>query len=130
MWPGSQWPVEARFGQCLRVTVGDTWTLRRGETVVGSIEVTDVDFPWLYGIWSPTEVFVEVKPLFDRELSLVDNDRDGEWENAYRLIWRAGIRLFDPAGSAVPEFLLHIDGSDAWFRWHDEPFQEGGVADA
>jgi hypothetical protein len=23
----------------------------------------------------------------------------------------------------VPEFLLHIDGTEAWWRWSDEPFE-------
>ena len=27
-----------------------------------------------------------------------------------------------PDGSPVPEFLLHIDGSEAWWRWSNEPF--------
>lgn len=30
-----------------------------------------------------------------------------------------------PDGRPVPEFLLHIEGADAWLRWSDEPFSEG-----
>jgi hypothetical protein len=25
---------------------------------------------------------------------------------------------------ATPEFLLHLDGIDAWWRWHDKPFDD------
>jgi hypothetical protein len=27
-------------------------------------------------------------------------------------------------GALVPEFLLHIDGEDAWWRWSDESFTQ------
>jgi hypothetical protein len=113
------------------MVAGDVWTLRRGATLFGSIEISGADFPWLNGIWSPNAAFAEVKALFDHELALLDEDEPGgEWEFAYKAIWRAGVRLFSPDGRAVPEFLLHIDGAEAWFRWQDEPFPEGGVADA
>ncbi|MBX6751337.1 MAG: hypothetical protein IRY85_17015 [Micromonosporaceae bacterium] len=32
--------------------------------------------------------------------------------------------LRNPEGRDVPEFLLHIDGDQAWWRWSDEPFDE------
>jgi hypothetical protein len=39
------------------------------------------------------------------------------------------VSLAAPDGHLVPEFLLHIDGSEAWWRWSDEPFrdEEGSV---
>jgi len=48
------------------------------------------------------------------------------WSNgeaAYRRI-REAVRLLAPDGRAVPEFLLHIEDEDAWWRWSDEPFPE------
>jgi hypothetical protein len=32
------------------------------------------------------------------------------------------VSLAYPDGRRVPEFLLHIDGLEAWWRWSDEPF--------
>jgi hypothetical protein len=29
-----------------------------------------------------------------------------------------------PDGRDVPEYLLHIDGDEAWWRWSDEPFDK------
>ncbi|MDK0524423.1 hypothetical protein [Streptomyces sp. ML-6] len=29
----------------------------------------------------------------------------------------------DAPGGPVAEFLLHIEGDRAWFRWNDEPFE-------
>lgn len=35
--------------------------------------------------------------------------------------------LTGPEGKAVAEFLLHIQGDRAWFRWSDTPFSEEGL---
>jgi hypothetical protein len=35
---------------------------------------------------------------------------------------RAVVSLAGPDGIAVPEYLLHVDGEQAWWRWADEPF--------
>jgi hypothetical protein len=34
------------------------------------------------------------------------------------------VTLWYPDGREVPEFLLHLDGSVAWWRWSDEHFDE------
>ncbi len=62
--------------------------------------------------------------MFARELALLDGI-DGhveEWEAAYAEIERR-VSLSSPDGP-VAEFLLHIDGDRAWFRWSDEPFED------
>ena len=51
------------------------------------------------------------------------DDGLGQWEAAYRRI-RDVVRLLAPDGRPVPEFLLHIEGEDVWWRWSDEPFPE------
>ncbi|CAB4864670.1 unannotated protein [freshwater metagenome] len=116
------------------MTSGETWTLRRDREVLGTIEIRGGDFPWLSGEWVPTVWFDDVRALFERELELVEGPEfDGkidDWEDAYREIWRQGVRLHRPEGTAVPEFLLHIRGDEAWFRWSDEAFESGGVADS
>jgi hypothetical protein len=52
---------------------------------------------------------------------LSEDDDDDAWEAAYDRV-RAAVSLIAPDGQAVPEFLLHIEGQDAWWRWSDEPF--------
>jgi len=110
------------------VAASDRWQLRQGETVLGDVEITDADFPWLRGAWHPTNEFDSVRALFRAELGLID-DAGEEWERAYREIYDAGVRLYYPDGRKVPEFLLHVDDDVAWFRWNDEPFAEGGIGD-
>jgi hypothetical protein len=60
-----------------------------------------------------------------RQLDLLDEDPE-PWDAAYRRI-REAVRLLAPDGRPVPEFLLHIQGADAWWRWSDEPFPETHV---
>ncbi|MFB8774566.1 hypothetical protein [Streptomyces broussonetiae] len=58
------------------------------------------------------------------ELTLIGRD-DGDWarwEEAYDEI-RRRVSLSSPQGP-VPEFLRHLEGDRAWFRWSDEAFED------
>ena len=99
------------------------WRLRRGDELVAELVVTGGDFPWLNATVRATPAFDELRPLFAEELRLLDQlDHDVEaWEAAYDRV-RQAVILERPDGFAVPEFLLHVDGGDAWWRWSEEPF--------
>lgn len=102
------------------------WQLVRGDELLAELVVTGGDCPWLNAEVRPAAGFAEVRPLFDdelRRLELLDEEPE-QWEAAYRRI-REVVRLMAPDGRPVPEFLLHIEGADAWWRWSDEPFSEG-----
>ena len=101
------------------------WQLVRGDELLAELVVTEGDFPWLYAEVRPAAGFAEVRPLFDEELrrsELMDEEPE-QWEAAYYRI-REAVRLVAPDGQPVPEFLLHIDGAEAWRRWSDEPFPQ------
>ena len=109
--------------------MGEVWHLRRGDVVLGEIAITGGDFPWLYGRFVARPGFAEVEPLFVAELALSRvltesaSEVDVEtWEAAYDRVSQA-VSLVGPSGP-VAEFLLHIDGDEAWFRWSDEPFDD------
>lgn len=104
---------------------GDVWRLVRDEQLLGEIVIENADFPWLSGRFLPQPAFAEVKPLFDQELALVESGLDDAdaWERIYNAITDS-VTLLSPHGP-VPEFLLHIQGDEAWFRWNDEPFGGG-----
>ncbi|MFD5162311.1 hypothetical protein ACFWMJ_30315 [Streptomyces hawaiiensis] len=104
---------------------GEIWQVHAAGGPVGEIRIDDADFPWLSGRFTPGPGFAAVRDLFARELALAERDDEGhweEWEAVYADI-RRHVSLSSPDG-AVPEFLLHIDGDRAWFRWSDEPFDE------
>lgn len=106
------------------VAASSIWKLRRGDDVIAELVVTGEDFPWLHATVRPGAGFEALRPLFDDEVRLSEDDDDADaWEAAYDRI-RQAVGLIAPDGRAVPEFLLHIDGEDAWWRWSDEPFPE------
>lgn len=69
--------------------------------------------------------FGAVRPLFEEELRALEHIDDdlGSWQAAYDRI-RSSVTLHYPEGRPVPEFLLHIDNEDAWWRWSDESFTQ------
>ena len=106
-----------------RVAVaGDVWRLYAGDELIGDLVVTEAEFPWLYSRFVPHDGFARVRPLFDEEFRLLERDDDVDaWEAAYARIAEA-VTLAAPDGRRVPQFLLHVDGDEAWWRWSDEPF--------
>lgn len=104
--------------------VGQVWRVSSGERPVGEILIDDADFPWLSGSFVPGPAYDTVHTLFARDLALLDevDEHVEEWEAAHDEI-RRRVSLSSPDGP-VPEFLLHIEGDRAWFRWSDEPFQD------
>ena len=105
--------------------MNERWLLKTGDTLVGSIDVTGTDQPWLTGHFYPEPGFAAFDDLFKRELALVEANLDDEiaqWEQVYGRI-RNRLCLLKPDGTVVPEYLLHIDREKAWFRYLDEPFE-------
>lgn len=102
---------------------GEVWQLLRQEELLGEIVIDEADFPWLRGRFVPTPRFAEVKPWFDEWLALVEAEDYEQFDDAYDRIANA-LSLVAPSGP-VAEYLLHIDGDRAWFRWSDEPFEGG-----
>ncbi|GGX76073.1 hypothetical protein GCM10010358_33100 [Streptomyces minutiscleroticus] len=103
--------------------MGEVWCVRSGDVPVGEIAIDGGDFPWLAGRFTAGPGFAAVAPLFARDIELTELDDDArwdEWEQVHEEIRRT-VSLSSPAGP-VPEFLLHVEGDRARFRWSDEPF--------
>lgn len=108
---------------------GATWRVFRGGQLVADLVVYGGDFPWLNARVFPKEGFEEMRPIFDEELRLLEDDENIEiWENAYDRV-RAEVSLAAPDGHLVRQFILHIDGSEAWWTWSDEPFEDEESSD-
>lgn len=103
---------------------GGLWQVRGDDEPVGEILIDEADFPWLSGRFTPGPGYDAVSDLFAGELALLERDHEEHadaWEAAYDEI-RRRVSLFSPDGP-VAEFLLHIEGDRAWFRWSEEPFE-------
>jgi hypothetical protein len=117
--------LRAELGGVLYVAkVSEVWRLLHGGEVVAELHVTSADFPWLNAQVVRSQGFELVEPLFEDELRHLNSSLDEEtdaWTQAYERI-RSETSLTDPDGILVPEYLLHIAGDEAWWRWADEPF--------
>ncbi|KAA0254431.1 MAG: hypothetical protein EDM79_20875 [Chloroflexi bacterium] len=95
-----------------------TLHLKQGDIVLGTLKETDNDFPWRYCTFTPTDAFQSVKPLFDRAREQVEAEEWEQFDKAYQQIEALGLRLVDPlSGDEIREFLLHIEGDSASFRY-------------
>jgi hypothetical protein len=102
-----------------------TLQLFRGDALLGAIDVKpgDGDLPWRSGSFIPSAEFEAIRDLFDQELSLLRaNEADDsalwdDWEAVHAELHDPGIRLETADKSYIAdEILIHINGSEAWWR--------------
>ncbi|WP_299532722.1 hypothetical protein [uncultured Streptomyces sp.] len=104
---------------------GTVWALRRGPEQAGDILIDDADFPWLRGRFTPGPAYDAVtRDLFARELDLSQRFEEderilAEWDEVCGAV-NALLTLHRPDGAPVADFLLHIEGDRAAFRWADD----------
>jgi hypothetical protein len=102
------------------------WRLMQGEELPAELVVTGGDFPWLNARIRAMPGFEAVRPLFEEAPGAGAHRRRRLLASRLRPHPRA-VSLHNPEGRPVPEFLLHVDGNDAWWRWSDESFTPAEV---
>ena len=99
--------------------------LVRGTDVLGTIRVEpgQADFPWYSGVFAPSEKFAAVQGLFEQELRLLrantanDSAQWDDWEAVHAELYDPGLVLRGTDQSfEADEVLIHIDGTEAWWR--------------
>jgi hypothetical protein len=99
------------------VTEPAKWVLRRDGEELGTLTWTGTDQPFHQYRFDAGPGFDDLKPLFEEELQLLNEDRMVDWEAAYQRILDSGLRIESSDGSqSLLEFILHIDGAAAWMR--------------
>jgi hypothetical protein len=103
------------------VREGDTWRLYAGDEHVADLVVSGFDFPWLEADVVSQPGLDRFRSLFDDEVRYLDEagDEEGRWAQTQSAI-RRSLRMTFPDGRDVPEWLLHIDGDEAWWRFADD----------
>jgi hypothetical protein len=100
----------------------EIWLVARDEQLVAELVVERLDGPWVRGRVDPRDGFAALRPVFEHEQRLAGrlmHDPFGWWR-AQRSVRRA-IRLIKPNGEEASEFLLHIDGRRASWRYWEFP---------
>ena len=94
------------------------YQLRRGDELLGTLTLITPDFPWMFCKFEPCDSFTEIRALFEEELRLLDREDWVAWEQAYEKIRELSLQLMNVKEDCeIEEFLLHIDGDEAWFRY-------------
>lgn len=105
-----------------------TLELIRGDVVLGTISAhqDDAKSPWHSGAFHPSAEFEAVRSLFEDELRLLqantedDDAQWDDWEAAHAALHEPGLRVEATDGTyAADEILIHIKGTEAWWRNDD-----------
>ena len=92
--------------------------LKQKGKLLGTLRSYDLDFPWLLCKFEPAEAFQQIKPLFDEESKLLENDDMEKWEVAYSKIDNLNLELISIEDEkSISDFLLHIQDAEAWIRY-------------
>jgi hypothetical protein len=93
-----------------------TYELTLGDKMLGLVTWTHTDQPWFHGTFEPYPDYSDVRPMFEQELSLLDQ-AGVEWTKLWVDIEEMGLRLVAVGtGEEVRNPLLHIDGQQVWWR--------------
>ena len=99
------------------------FTLQHGETILGTLQTREREYPWTRCNFAATPDFEVFRGLFETELRLLRRPPGryvdtAAWEQAYAQVDALGLRIV-PAdgGEVIDDFLLHIDGPEAWLRY-------------
>jgi hypothetical protein len=96
------------------------WQLARGVTLLGTLTDCTPYQPFFVCHFTPAPAFEEVASLFEEELRVSNTlDEDPEaWETTYEALLAHDLKLVSlHDGGIIEEFLLHISGDTAWFRY-------------
>lgn len=103
------------------------WRLHHGDHVVAEFHEEEFDFPTLGANAVKLPGFEAVASLFAEDLKLLNAAvLDVEAFEKVQNEIRRQTSLTDPDGRDVAEYLLHIEGDRAWWRWSYEPFDDPG----
>lgn len=95
----------------------DFLLVRNGKTLA-RISGTTPDQPWFEADFEPAPAFEDVRPFFDLDARLLEEDRIDELMGLWDRIDAAGIRLVaSESGEPVPGFMLHLEGTRCRLRW-------------
>lgn len=90
--------------------------LYQDDDLLGTLKVTDGDFPWWYCDFEPTDKFDHFKQFFDSCHEVDPNDLDAinrKWEEFFGLELHL---IHEHSGERIDDFFLHIKGGRAWYR--------------
>lgn len=93
--------------------------LKSGETLLGTLEIYNSSWPWVYCTFEPTEAFTEIKPLLKAAEKASDEE---SFQAAWKEVKALKLSLTDlNPGKIVTKFWLSVResvifGTEIWLR--------------
>jgi hypothetical protein len=96
----------------------DSWALMLHGELLATLVLKNIDQPFYCCALKREAAFAGYEALFASLKDLVERDQFEELESGLHAIAEMGFALKPDNGDApIREFLLHIDGDTAWFRY-------------
>ncbi len=92
--------------------------LKQSGTILGTLHNVKWDMFWSDARFEPTEAFAQYKALFDEEYKTLKVEQWDKNDQLQQQIADLKLRLVSEDGQCrFDEFLIHIYGDEAWFRY-------------
>jgi hypothetical protein len=101
----------------------DVWELRKGDVLIGTLNVYDQDMFWFTARFVPTNEFEPYGQVFSKGRALVGEESWYDWAREINTFGMRLIRLYDHATAS--EFFLYINDNEASFRPNFDKFRKG-----
>ncbi|WP_327190052.1 hypothetical protein [Streptomyces xinghaiensis] len=97
-----------------------SWRLMQGDTQVGTLVLDHIDQPWFHCRFTATPDWEPLRPVVETWTRVVESDDSDELQitQALEAVDALHLTLLPVSGSEeIDDFLIHVDGDAARFRY-------------
>ncbi|MFF3127380.1 hypothetical protein ACFVRD_34940 [Streptomyces sp. NPDC057908] len=95
----------------------ESWQLRQGDRLIGTLTLEEIDMFWSDCHFDPAAAWEDLRPLFAASRDAWDRGDEEAALAADEAIHVAGLTLVpNGGGEPITDFLIRIDGETARFR--------------
>lgn len=97
------------------LTIGKSYVLRLPDSrILGRVHIRKVEDDWAEGSFTEDEAFADLRPLFEEEAELRNDQIIPLWEKAADRIESLRIRVVDEDGQVYSRLRIYIEGKEAF----------------
>jgi hypothetical protein len=106
------------------LTIGKRYILQLPDSrTVGRVRIVKMQDDWAEGPFEAEEAFAELRPLFEEEAELRNDQIIPLWEQAADRIESLRIQVVGEDGQAHPHLRIFIEGDEAFLSLPLKPFE-------
>ncbi len=97
------------------LTIGKSYVLRLPDRrILGRVDIRKMEDDWAEGFFEEDKAFAEVRPLFEEEAALRNDQIIPLWEKAADRIESLRIQVIGEDGQVYPRLRIFIEGQEAF----------------